>query len=141
MKRFEMKQIREAVAYSMQGGQALHVHTLNSGHWLFRRYPVIGHYFDQDINRLIYVSRRFGVRVIKVECEGTPKQHIDLCGKPFELACQVCNLTPDAADDGLAAAIEGGYDYVPEGYSVCPSCHHMSLFNDVCQNCGLGETV
>lgn len=93
MKRFEMRQIREAIEYAKQGGQALHVHTLNSGHRLFRRYPVIGHLFDQNTNRLIYLAYQLGVRVVKVEHQGTPKQHIDLCGKPFELACEIAKIT------------------------------------------------
>lgn len=89
IKRFEMRQIYEAIEYAKHGGQALHVHTLNSGHRLFRHYPVIGHLFDQNINRLIYLAYRLGVRVVKVEHEGTSKQHIDLCGKPFERACEI----------------------------------------------------
>lgn len=47
--------------------------------------------------------------------------------------------TGSQSDDAQVAAIEGGYDYVPEGYSVCPVCKHMSLFNDECQNCGYGS--
>lgn len=86
MKVFEMKQIREAIAYAVEGGQALHLHTLNAGHPLFRRYPVIAHLFDRDAKRLIKTVQELGVRVIKIEYEGTPKQHIDLCGKPFEIA-------------------------------------------------------
>jgi hypothetical protein len=89
LKLFEMRQLREAIEYSSQGGQALHVHTISSGHWLFKRYPVIGHLFDQDRKRLIYLAGRLGVNVIKIEREGTPKQHIDLCGRPFELARQI----------------------------------------------------
>jgi len=69
MKRFEMKEIREAKEFARQGGQALHVHNFNSGHPLFRRYPVIGHLFDADKARLIATVRRLGVRVIKVERE------------------------------------------------------------------------
>ena len=102
MKRFEMKQIFEAKEYSKQGGQALHVHNINSGHRLFKRYPVIGHLFDADKTRLIATARRLGVRVIKVEREGEEGQHIDLCGKPFEGACQECNLTLHAPDFGDA---------------------------------------
>jgi len=98
MKKFAMKQLREAIEHAANGGQALHLHTINSGHRLFRRYPVIGHLFDQDKKRLIYLAGRLGVNVIKVEHEDTPKQHIDLCGKPFDLAVELC--------DGLAKGAE-----------------------------------
>jgi hypothetical protein len=86
LKLFQMKQIREAIQYSSDGGQALHIHTINAGHRLFKKYPVIGHLFDQDTKRLIYLAGRLGVNVIKIEYEGNPRQHIDLCGKPFERA-------------------------------------------------------
>ncbi len=88
MKRFEMSQIFLAYDYSKVGGQALHVHSLTDGHPLFKRYAQIAHLFDMDRERLIATARRLGVRKIKVEREGTFKQHIDLCGKPFERACQ-----------------------------------------------------
>lgn len=91
IKKFDMRQLKEAISYAADGGQALHVHTLNSGHFLFRRYPVIGHLFDQDRERLVYLAGRLGVRVIKVERGGTPKQHIDLCGKTFERAVELCD--------------------------------------------------
>src|SRR3990172_9962110 len=88
MKRFEMKQIFEAKAYSKQGGQALHIHNMNIGHPMFKRYPVIAHLFDADKTRLIATAKRLGVRVIKIGREGEDGQHIDLCGKPFERACK-----------------------------------------------------
>jgi hypothetical protein len=87
MKRFEMREIRAAQAFAEGGGQALHIHTLTTGHRLFKRYPVIAHLFDKDKERLIATARRLGVRVIKVEREGVYGQHIDLCGKPFDRAC------------------------------------------------------
>jgi hypothetical protein len=40
----------------------------------------------KDKTRLIATAKRFGVRVIKVERDGQPGQHIDLCGKPLERA-------------------------------------------------------
>lgn len=86
MKLFEMRDIVAAKDYSMQGGQALHIHTINTGHPLFKRYPVIGHLFDQDKDRLIATARKLGVRVIKIDREGEPGQHIDLCGKPYDRA-------------------------------------------------------
>jgi hypothetical protein len=90
MKQFEQRQIREAREYSIQGGQALHLHRFNQGHPLFRRYPVIAHLFDQNKERLVQTAKSLGVRVIKVEREGEDGQHIDLCGKPLERAQQRC---------------------------------------------------
>lgn len=90
MKKFEMKQVRDAYLFSDEGGQALHMHTLNKGHKLFERYPVIAHLMDMNKNRLISTARRLGVRVIKVEREGAQGQHIDLCGKPLERAIRLC---------------------------------------------------
>jgi hypothetical protein len=52
----------------------------------FKGRATIAHLFDQDLTRLVKTARRLGVRVIRVERSGTPKQHIDLCGKPLELA-------------------------------------------------------
>ncbi|WP_009963028.1 hypothetical protein [Verrucomicrobium spinosum] len=91
MKRFEMMELRAAVAYSVAGGQALHLHTLNMGHPLFRRYPVIAHLLDQDMARLQGTALKLGVKVIKVEKIGTPEQHVDLCGAPFDRAKTMCN--------------------------------------------------
>lgn len=86
MRIFEEREIFEAYEHADLGGQALHLHPINQGHPLFRRYPVIAHLFDQDRNRLIATAKSLGVRVIKVERADTPKQHIDLCGKPLEKA-------------------------------------------------------
>lgn len=86
MKIFQSKEIFEAYEHAKSGGQALHIHSLTFGHPLFKRYPEIAHLLDQDRERLIATARRLGVRVIKVEGSGTHRQHIDLCGKPFERA-------------------------------------------------------
>jgi hypothetical protein len=88
MRKFEMKEQRAAIQYAADGNQALHLHTFTqNGHPLFKRYKVIAHLFDQDVERLISTVKRFGVRNIKVEYRGLPPQHIDLCGLPFERAC------------------------------------------------------
>ena len=84
---FAMREIQAAIEHSAQGGQSLHVHPFTQGgHKLFKRYTEAAHLFDQDVERLKKTARKLGVRVIKVEKEGTPSQHIDLCGKPLERA-------------------------------------------------------
>ena len=88
---FETMRIREARDYAMKGGQALHMMT---GTWArgyggpvcFRRAKEFAHLFDQDTDRLTATARRLGVRVIVVSRRGTPSQHIDLCGRPLNLA-------------------------------------------------------
>ncbi len=89
MKTFTMRQIIEAVLYSKEGGQALHLH-----HFITPSAPAcfkrdvkngsnIAHLFDMNTERLKKTARKLGVRVIKIDREGTDKQHIDLCGKPL----------------------------------------------------------
>lgn len=90
MKKFSMYQIMDAYKYSAEGGQALHVHSLTMGHPFFKRFSQIAHLFDQDRDRLVETARRLGVQKIRVEYEGTARQHIDLCGKPFDRAVAEC---------------------------------------------------
>jgi hypothetical protein len=90
MKQFSMMEQRKAIEHAASGGQALHLHTLNQGHPLFEKYPVIAHLFDQDIKRLQQTAYKLGVRVIKVERAGEPGQHVDLCGEPMERAKEMC---------------------------------------------------
>ncbi len=101
MKLFEMRQIREAREHALQGGVALHLHSLNAGHRLFKRYPIIGHLMDQNTDRLVKTARKLGVRVIKVEHQGEPNQHIDLCGKPLQRAKSMA--------EGLKPIVDGSF--------------------------------
>lgn len=119
---FEMKEIREAKAYSKQGGQALHIHNMNIGHPMFRRYPVIAHLFDANTTRLIATARRLGVRVIKVERAGEDGQHIDLCGKPFERARSEAVEHRLAVDWATPCPICGILRY----QAWCPNCEESS---------------
>lgn len=90
MKQFAWRELNEARRFALNGGQSLHVHSLTQGHPLFSRYSEIAHLFDQDKERLVATVKSLGVNVIKVEHEGTPSQHVDLCGKPFERAKKQC---------------------------------------------------
>ena len=92
MKLFTTKELREAVKYASDGGQALHVHPFTrGGHKTFARYTKAAHLFDQDIDRLSRTALALGVRVIKVERKGQRMQHIDLCGKPLAKAEAYCD--------------------------------------------------
>lgn len=74
----------------MAGGVAVHLHSI-----VFERSPDcfkaavgrgerIAHLLDQDTARLYTTARRLGVRVIVIERQGKPWQHIDLCGGPLK---------------------------------------------------------
>lgn len=103
MKRFETKQLHEAMEFSKQGGQALHVHGYTQGgHRLFGRYEKAAHLFDMDKTRLIATARRLGVKKIKIGREGEEAgQHIDLCASPLERACR------EAVEQCLQPTIDG----------------------------------
>lgn len=77
MKQFEKHQLREALSYAMDGGQALHVYTSDSGFL-----------YDQDKFRLKHLARRLGVHnPIKIEGGGRRNQHVELSGRSFARAC------------------------------------------------------
>lgn len=108
MKTFPRRQIREAMAHAAEGGQALH---LMEGSFAYLRADTpscfkgrreIAHLFDQEKTRLIATAKRFGVRVIKVERDGQPGQHIDLCGKPLERAKTLAKQEEFEEAHGLA---------------------------------------
>lgn len=94
--RFEERELHEARAHAMAGGQALH---MMSGRYAYLRPDTpncfkgrgqIAHLFDQSIPRLAATAKKLGVRVIKIERASTPSQHIDLCGKPLARALALC---------------------------------------------------
>lgn len=92
MKAFRCLQIDEALAHAKAGGQALHLHKIitpdapNCFKAAINRGEYIAHLFDLDSLRLIATARSLGVRVIFIDKPDTPRQHIDLCGKPLKTA-------------------------------------------------------
>lgn len=105
MKLFQERQIRKAYEFAVAGEQALHVF---SDPGLYPRAPAVfkkskqaAHLFDQNMIRLTVTAKQLGVRVIKVSCEGTKKQHVDLCGKPLKRAIELCDqiLSQTLQDD------------------------------------------
>ena len=97
MKIFQYKEIKQAIQYSKDGGQSLHLHrviankkkaptcfvkSINNGQY-------IAHLFDQNKERLIATVKELGVNKILIEREDTDKQHVDLCGKPLEKAIRI----------------------------------------------------
>lgn len=95
MKLFQTRQIREAWAYAMADGQALHLMT---GQWArcmtgptcFRNASEFAHLFDQNADRLRETAVSLGVKVIVVSKPGTESQHVDLCGAPLKRAKAMC---------------------------------------------------
>jgi hypothetical protein len=88
----ELKQQAEAIAHAAAGGQALmllprafaHMQARTPAVFRRERWSHIGKIFDQDRTRLAETARRLGVRVVLVDREGQPSQHIDLCGQPLQ---------------------------------------------------------
>ena len=94
MRLFTERQIYDAYALASGGGQALHLFS-DPGVYAgapecFSREPRAGHLFDHDRPRLIATARRLGVRRTKVHHPGSPRQHIDLCGRPLDRAIAAC---------------------------------------------------
>lgn len=98
MRRFEMRELREAEAYAQGGGQALHLHNIIPDRDRAPRCFVaavdrgeqIAHLFDLDVQRLNRTVRRLGVRVVVIDRVGTDRQHVDLCGQPLIRALAEC---------------------------------------------------
>lgn len=57
----------------------------------FQRSEQFAHLFDQNYERLIGTARRFGVRDVRPQHCGTYRQHVDLCGAPFDRAVKWCD--------------------------------------------------
>lgn len=108
MKRFEHREVFEAIKYAEDGGQALHVwepngYTEPNMPICFRRTnrKTWAHLIDYNKERLIKSAKSFGVRIIKVSKEGVRGQHIDLCGKPLLKAMELCKtLTESEKENG-----------------------------------------
>lgn len=98
MKAFSEREVAAAKAHALAGGQALHLHRIianpRTAPQVFKRAvargEAIAHLFDADRGRLETTARRLGVRVVRVEHPGTPRQHVDLCGGPLRRACIEC---------------------------------------------------
>jgi hypothetical protein len=95
VKHFQAREVREAMAYAMAGGQALHVHRFTapaSAPPAFRREPnqEMAHLFDQDENRLRATALGLGLTVVRVHHRATHRQHVDLTGEWLERARAIC---------------------------------------------------
>lgn len=100
MKTFQQMELLSAYDHAAAGGQALHLMAERFAHIrpdtpaCFKGRGQIAHLFDQNRERLVATAKRLGVRVIRVEREGTRRQHIDLCGKPLARALELAKEPP-----------------------------------------------
>lgn len=136
MKHFESREIHEAIEYAGAGGQALHTHQIIVNRLkapaCFRREVDAGrdiaHLFDQDRHRLVATARKLGVRVILVEREGRPSQHVDLCGAPLKRA-----LAMSVSDDDLSETLtckacgDGGFLLWELSHGICDKCEDRGI--------------
>lgn len=97
MKAFSWRFVEHAVRYARDGGQALHLHRFIMSPSAPRcfvqavdRGEPIAHLFDLDTGRLVSTARQLGVKVIFIDKDETPRQHIDLCGRPLLRAIERC---------------------------------------------------
>lgn len=98
MKKFTQGQVDAALAYALSGGQALHLHRIIVERAKAPRCFVaavdrgedIAHLFDLDRERLIRTAKSLGVKVVYVDRDRTPSQHIDLCAGPLRKAISLC---------------------------------------------------
>lgn len=104
MRIYKQNEVEEAKAHALAGGQALHLHRIIGDRskaptcftHAVERGEQIAHLFDQDEERLRRTVKRLGVNRVVVEHAGTPRQHVDLCGKPLQKAIAEAQGSLDA---------------------------------------------
>jgi hypothetical protein len=91
---FTTYEVEAAVAHALSGGIALHIHAVipdrNKAPKCFvsavDKGEPICHMFCADRDALVATAKSLGVNVIKIDRDGTDRQHIDLCGGPLKRA-------------------------------------------------------
>ena len=87
---FQCEEIQAAYAHAAAGGIAVHLHSIVFPHspQCFRRAvkrgEQIAHVFGQDAVELRRLAREIGIKVVFIDKEGTPRQHLDACGAPLK---------------------------------------------------------
>lgn len=100
MKLFTRNELKEALEFSLRGGQALQVYDSNkipfglragkSVPGVFLRYREWAHLFDRNKRRLKKTAKSIGIKRIVIDRKGTRKQHVDICGAPLRNAKLLC---------------------------------------------------
>ncbi len=89
--------LRAPIQEAANGGQGLLVHVAIQGMpapGCFQRSKAWGNLYDQDVKRLVQTATDLGVKRIIVHHQGTPKQHVDLCGGPLLKALRAIEAMP-----------------------------------------------
>jgi len=89
--------LRAPIQEAANGGQGLLVHVAIQGMaapGCFQRSKAWGKLYDQDVKRLVHTATNLGVKRIVVHHQGTPKQHVDLCGAPLLKALRNTEAMP-----------------------------------------------
>lgn len=84
MRIYSFTEVAEAVSFALDGHQALHLageHEVPGG-----VKTLTAHLFDMDAERLEETARGLGVEKVQIEVAGSPKQHVDLWGRPLHHA-------------------------------------------------------
>jgi len=99
LKQFGTKQLVEAIAWAKEGHEALHVYRPGqlqpSRLDAFNNSATWGHLFCQDREALIIAARHFGVQRVVIHHQGSDRQHVDLCGRPLELAIRMAEMVAE----------------------------------------------
>ena len=100
LRRFEQSELHEAIRWAIDGNMALHVcgRLRPTRLAVFNQSGLWAHLFCQDREGLILSARGFGVRQVVIHQEGTVRQHVDLCGRPLELAIRMAEMVAEEND-------------------------------------------
>lgn len=93
MQIFKRTEIREALDFAKEGGQALHLFSGSPSKDVpgcFKRSSMWAHLIDQDKNRLKQTARDLGITRIVIHREDKDEQHVDLRGRPLIEAVEMC---------------------------------------------------
>lgn len=102
LRMFEERQIKDAWTWAAKGNQALH--RMRAKPWphipkCFRDAKWWGHLFDTNTERLIRTAKELGVKRVRIHQKGTPKQHVDLYGRPLEHAIKKATINHEEVYD------------------------------------------
>lgn len=148
LKVFSVWNVEEAIAWAQAGGQSLHLHRVIPNRATAPRCFVaavdrgqdIAHLFDQDLARLKRCAYDLGVGRIVVEKIGTPRQHVDLCGRPLAMLKEIAGTIRCETCFGkgtIKAIVVKPFRFTPlfmgDDAKIVPA--NEETFDDVCMNC------
>ena len=104
LRRFEQSELHEAIRWAIVGNMALHVcgRLRPTRLAVFNQSGLWAHLFCQDREGLIVSARHFGVQQVIIHHEGSVRQHVDLCGRPLELAMRMAEMVAEQENNDNA---------------------------------------